>query len=216
MDDLKYPHITSPEIRAYCETYSDEEYELLKKLNERSQDTRDPKMISGQFLGRFLSLVSKMLSPKYILELGTFTGYGAMCLAEGLQTDGQLITIEKNLTYKAYADDLFLEAGIQSKITQIIGDAAEVISSLDFVFDLVFIDAAKRQYINYLELVIPKLKSGGIILADNVLWKGKVATSDNDKLGQGLHQFNEYVKNDDRLENIILPIDDGVNMIRKK
>ena len=173
-------------------------------------------MLSGSFLGRLLSMVSKMVSPKTILEIGTFTGYGTLCLAEGLQPGGTLITLEKNENLKEFYNEQLSSIGSDKTIIQKLGDAAEIIPTLNYTFDLVFMDAAKRQYRNYYDLLFDKLRPGGIIMADNVLWKGKVVTDDVDKLGKGLMLFNEYIVNDDRVDNILLPIDDGVNLIRKK
>jgi caffeoyl-CoA O-methyltransferase len=160
-------------------------------------------------------MLSKMIRPHNILELGTYTGYGTLCLSEGLQVGGTIHTIEKNRSLKGFAQDVYHKAGISDNVIQHIGDAAEIITSIDSTFDLVFIDAAKRQYIKYIDLVLPKMTSGGIILADNVLWKGKVVSDDNDKLGEGLDAFNRYVMDHPDIENIILPLDDGLNLIRK-
>jgi len=216
MPNNKYPHITSPEIRQYCELHSKKPSQNLNDLEYKSAVTEQTKMLSGKFLGRFLSMISKVINPKTILEIGTFTGYGTLCLAEGLQKGGTLITIEKNTELEGFYTDQLPSIGNDKTIIQKIGDAAEIIPSLDYTFDLIFIDAAKRQYKNYYDLLFEKIRPGGIILADNVLWKGKVVTEDVDKLGQGLMLFNEYIVNDDRVENILLPIDDGINMIRKK
>ena len=215
MTEKTFPDITSPLIEDYCKQLTSEPNAHLQEIDAMSQSTHDPKMISGAYLGRFLSMVSKMVMPKVVLEIGTFTGYGTLCLLEGIQEGGVIHTIEKNNQLKGFAQDVFVNAGVQDKIVQHIGDAAEIISDMDLSFDLVFIDAAKRQYIKYLNLVLPKMKSGGIIMADNVLWKGKVVSEENDKLGQGLDEFNKYVKDNQQVENIILPIDDGLHLIRK-
>jgi len=215
MEEKSYPNITSPEIEDYCRTLSSAPSTYLQELYDRSQNTRDPKMISGAYLGRLLSMLSKIIMPCKILEIGTYTGYGTLCLSEGIQDGGSIHTIEKNDEMRGYADDIFKKAGISNKVKQHIGDAAEIIENIDEIFDLVFIDAAKRHYIKYFDLVLPKMKSGGIIIADNVLWKGKVASDDNDKLGQGLDAFNRYVKESSQVENVILPIDDGIHLIRK-
>ncbi|MBT8231487.1 MAG: O-methyltransferase [Saprospiraceae bacterium] len=216
MDESKYPDITSKEIRAYCEKWSKEGGQHLSELQNKSEITAQTKMLSGPFLGRFLSLISKILNPQTILELGTFTGYGTLCLAEGLRDNGKIITIEKNAELKQFYSEYVTEMNPHIDIVQHIGDAAEIIPKLEDTFDLVFIDAAKRQYKNYYDLLFDKLNPGGVVLADNVLWKAKVVTKDVDKLGQGLMTFNEYIYNDDRVDNIILPIDDGINLIRKK
>ena len=216
MQDSKYPYITSPEIRKYCELHSKKPDQYLKDLEKKSAITEQTKMLSGSFLGRLLSMISKIVSPSTILEIGTFTGYGTLCLAEGLQPGGTLITLEKNENLKGFYNEQLSSIGNNKTIIQKLGDAAEIIPTLDYTFDLVFMDAAKRQYKNYYDLLFDKIRPGGIIMADNVLWKGKVVTDDVDKLGQGLMLFNEYIVNDDRVDNILLPIDDGVNLIRKK
>lgn len=216
MSDHKFPYITSPEIRTYCETHSDSQGPILAEIYERSLNTHKPQMVSGPFLGRYLSMISKIVAPKYILEVGTFTGYGTLCLLEGLQKDGKIITIEKSNDMINFSSDIFARENLQDRIVDIHGDASEVIPTLDYTFDLVFIDAAKRKYIEHYEMILPKLRPGGVILADNTLWKGKIVSSENDKLGQGLDEFNLYIKNDRRVENILVPIDDGVHFIRKR
>lgn len=215
MIEEKFPDITSPEIYDYCKTLTSDTRQDLQELEQRSMTTSDPKMISGSYLGQFLSIISKVINPKVILEIGTYTGYGTLALSRGLQKGGIIHTLEKNPKMKGFADDIFAKAGIKENVIQHIGDAAHVISEIDANFDLVFIDAAKRQYIKYFDLVIDKMSSGGIILADNVLWKGKVISSNIDKLGQGLDAFNRYIHKNENVENIILPIDDGVHVIRK-
>ena len=215
MIERKYPDITSPLIDDYCRKLCTAPSAHLQELDMMSQETHDPKMISGAYLGRLLSMVSKIVRPKVILELGTYTGYGTLCLSEGLQEGGIIYTIEKNKELQGFAEDVFAKAGIGDTVRQHIGDAAEIITHIESTFDLVFIDAAKRQYIKYLDFVLPKMKSGGIIMADNVLWKGKVVSHNNDKLGQGLDAFNKYVMENQQVENIILPIDDGLHLIRK-
>jgi caffeoyl-CoA O-methyltransferase len=215
MPEKSFPNITSPEIDAYCKALTSPQSTYIQELDIKSQGTDKPQMISGAYLGKLLSIMSKMLSPHTILELGTFTGYGTLCLSEGLQEKGVIHTIEKNPKLKGFADELFDKAGIRCQIIQHIGDAAEIIPEIDATFDLVFIDAAKRQYIKYFDLVLPKMKSGGIIIADNVLWKGKVASDDNDKLGEGLDAFNKYVMAHSEVENVLIPIDDGLHLIRK-
>ena len=218
MAENNYPLITSPEIRSYCEKHTSAPDPILDQLEEANSKLSMARMISGRYLGRFLSMISKTVAPKHILEIGTFTGYGALCLAEGLLESGKLITIEYNEEMAHYNRSYSEELGMENKIERIIGDAVEIIPQLEQTFDLVFIDAAKRKYITFYEMVLEKMPSGGVILADNTLWKGKVAESneDIDKLGLGLMAFNEHVMADDRVENILLPIDDGVHFIRKK
>lgn len=214
METDRFPDITSDVIQAYCNKYSTKVSPELQRLEDLSRSAGNIQMLSGGFLGQFLSMVSMIMQPKSILEVGTFTGYGTLCLARGLVEKGQIFTIEKNKDLQSFYAQI--EANESSKIVQLMGDASEVIQNLDLVFDLVFIDAAKRQYINYYELVLPKVRKGGVLLADNVLWKGKVVTDNNDNLGEGLDAFNKHVYKDDRVENLILPIDDGLHLIFKK
>ena len=189
----------------------------LSTLAERTKNTVGKEvMLSEAYLGRFLQFIGMIVKPKYILEVGTFTGYGAICLAQILEENGTVVTLEKDPSLKDFAKDLIEELGLTDKIDARFGDAAELIQELDFEFDLVFIDAAKRQYVNYYELILPKLRKGGIIIADNVLWKGLITNDEKDKLCEGLDNFNQHVHNDPRTENILLPIDDGINLIRKK
>lgn len=215
MQEKKWPDITSSEIDNYCKKYTSSPSKYLEELDIKSQKSSDPKMISGAYLGKYLSIISKIIRPKYILEIGTYTGYGALCLVEGLQSGGILHTIEKNPELKDYAKSIYEDAGVTHQIKCHIGDAKKIIPIIDVSFDLVYIDAAKRQYINYFDILYPNLKPGAVIIADNVLWKGKVASEDNDKLGKGLHDFNTYIKNHEGVENVIMPIDDGIHLIRK-
>jgi len=160
MSLAEFPFITSPEIRIYCEKYSGVHSNILEEIYQRSLKTQKIGMVSGPFLGRFLSMISKITMPKYVLELGTFTGYGAVCLSEGLQEGGKVITIEKNKEMMHFSTDIFERENISEKIVQLEGDAGEVIAGLDYTFDLVFLDAAKRKYIDHYELILPKLKKG--------------------------------------------------------
>lgn len=211
-----FPFITDPTLQAYCNAHSSQPSTLFEEARNLSETTGQIKLISDHFLGQYLRMMSKVLAPKFVLEIGTFTGYGTLSLMEGLQQDGVIHTIEKNKDWSEYSESNFQRSLKASQIIQHLGDAAEIIPTIDCTWDLVFIDAAKRQYTNYLNLVLPKLRKGGVILADNVLWKGKVGHPENDKLGQGLDAFNKRVYEDESLENIILPIDDGVNFIIKK
>jgi predicted O-methyltransferase YrrM len=175
-------------------------------------------MLSGHFQGRFLSMISQMIKPKYVLEIGTYTGYSAICLAEGLQADGKLITIDVNAELEELVNNHISQANLNNKIKHIIGDASEIINTLDFQFDLVFIDADKPNYPKYYELMINKIQSGSFILIDNVLWSGKVLHQkdlDKDKDTQILHSLNEAIQKDDRVENILLPVRDGLMLVRK-
>jgi len=211
-----FPHITDPAIQDYCKKYSSSLPTAFKKLEEQTYETALPIMMSGPYLGQFLRMFSIILKPERILELGTFTGYGTRCLQEGMSETGKIYTLEKSDDYDQYAEVAFGSSHRKNQIIPLKGDAAELIPKLDEQWDLVFIDAAKRQYSNYFDLVFPKLRKGGVILADNVLWKGKIVTENNDKLGEGLDLFNKKIYADERVDNIILPIDDGVNFIVKR
>jgi predicted O-methyltransferase YrrM len=174
-------------------------------------------MLSGHLQGRFLSMVSKMVRPKYILEIGTYTGYSALCLAEGLQPDGKLVTIDINEELESMCRRYFSQSPYHQQIDLRIGDAKAIIPQLNYPFDLVFIDADKENYLFYYELLIPKLPSGAFILADNVLWSGKVLDEQHkDKETQSLREFNTHILNDTRVEKLLLPVRDGVMIIRVK
>ncbi|NNF22255.1 MAG: O-methyltransferase [Saprospiraceae bacterium] len=216
MDSNTQEKITSEDIYDYCKSMSSAVPDYLNGLEEKSKSTNQLKMISGPYLGLFLGMISKIINPQYILEIGTFTSYGTICLAQGLGQDGKIVTLEKNESLKGFADEFIESSGFKNHIIQYFGDAQEIIPQLDYTFDLVFIDAAKRQYIDYYEAVIGKVRSGGIIVADNVLWKGTILDKTRDKLADGLDAFNKHVSGDSRVENIILPIDDGLHLIRKK
>lgn len=212
--------IVNPEIEKYIDSHTSEESELLSQLNRQTHlHELMPRMLSGHVQGRFLSLISKMVSPKYILEIGTFTGYSAICLAEGLQNDGELHTIDINEELKNKNSLWFKKAGYEGKIIQHIGNALEIIPVLNYDFDIVFIDADKSNYANYYNLVIDRLKSGAVILADNVLWSGKVLDNQpekTDKDTEALKEFNKLVQEDARVENVMVSIRDGILLIRKK
>ncbi len=212
----EFPHITDPVLQAYCEEHSSKPAFITEALESATEATGQYIMASGQYLGKYLQMMSMIIRPKVILEIGTFTGYGALCLREGLAKDGIIYTIEKDPKHYELAQTVFSEAPESGHIKHLLGDAGDIIADLEVELDLVFVDAAKRQYSKYFDLLFPKLRKGGVILADNVLWKGKVGHPDNDKLGQGLDAFNKKIIADDRVENIILPIDDGVNFIIKK
>ena len=208
-----------PNIALYIETFSSEEDPVLEELNRRTQwETVYPQMMSGPMQGKLLEFISRMIAPTHILEIGTFTGYASICLARGLRQNGKLITLESNDEYKKLCLEFFGKAGLSEKIELINGDALEVIPALEGPFDLVFIDADKKEYSQYYEKVIGKVKTGGYLLADNVLWDGKV-TDPPEKMDAdtvGIHAFNTMVKNDPRVEQIILPFRDGLMIIRKK
>jgi caffeoyl-CoA O-methyltransferase len=176
----------------------------------------NPNMVSGHFQGRLLEMISKMIKPDLILEIGTFTGYSAICLAKGLNEDGKLITIELNDELESFSRGYFERAGLSESIVQIIGKAQEKIPELDGKFDLVFIDGDKREYCEYFRLIKDKVKKGGFILADNVLWGGKALEYDTkDQQSKGIIEFNDMIRNEPGIENLILPLRDGLMIIRK-
>ncbi len=207
------------ELDNYCKDHTDQESPLLHELfRETFQKVLQPRMLSGRFQGRLLSMISKMVRPNNILEIGTYTGYSALCLAEGLQPNGKLVTIDKNEELEDIVLKYVAKAGLSDSITMKIGNALEIIPSLDFVPDLVFLDADKSNYVNYYELLMEKMKSGSFILADNVLWSGKVIQPLNpkDTDTSELLRFNKMVQDDPRVENVLLPVRDGLTLIRKK
>jgi caffeoyl-CoA O-methyltransferase len=209
--------IRNEEIHIYCEQHSDEENEVLAYINrDTHSNVLKPRMLSGSFQGRLLSLISNLLAPKTILEIGTFTGYSAICLAEGLGFDGKLITIEVNEELESKIQENIKKAGYEHCIELKIGNALEIIDTLDEKFDLVFIDADKLNYINYYEKVFDKVNIGGVILSDNVLWDGKVIDeSKNDATTSLLREFNLILKKDHRTQKVLLPIRDGLFVSRK-
>ncbi len=210
----------SAALQQYCEQHSSEEPEVLKKLNRFTHaKVLQPRMLSGHLQGRFLSMISKLVRPKTILEIGTYTGYSAICLAEGLQENGKLITIDVNPELEETVAHFVKEAGFEKKIQMIIGDAYQIIRSLPHSYDLVFIDADKPNYARYYDLVIDKVNPGGLILSDNVLWSGKVVDEkalEKDKDTQLLDAFNKKLQADERVECMLLPLRDGMMMARKK
>ena len=177
----------------------------------------NPNMATGHLQGKFLEFISNMIRPENILEIGTFTGYSAICLARGMKKGGNLITIELNDELTAFAHSYFCRAAVESKITQMTGRAQDIIPSLDQIFDLVYIDGDKREYTEYYKLVIDKVKPGGFILADNLIWGGKALDGDTtDPQTGGIIAFNEMIKKDSTIEKVIIPLRDGLMMIRKK
>lgn len=212
--------IISTNIQTYCDNHTQPESEVLKNLTRHTfANVLQPRMLSGHFQGRLLSMLSGMIKPKYILEIGTYTGYSAICLAEGLQEGGRLITIDVNPEQEDTIHRFIAEAGMQQKIQFIVGDAYNIIKTLPHKFDLVFIDADKPNYLKYYEQAMEVLNPGGYIIADNVLWSGKVVNETalaKDKDTQLLDAFNKHLHNDPRLEHILLPIRDGLMLGRKK
>lgn len=203
----------------YVVEHSEQEPELLQQLTrETYQKILQPIMLSGPYQGRVLSMISKLVNPKSILELGTFTGYATLCLAEGLQKDGVIHTIDINEELHDFQRKYFDKSDYGSRIIQHIGSALDIIPGLDTTFDLVFIDADKPNYSNYFHLIIDKLNSGGIILSDNVLWHGKVVEELNEKdvSTKAVLDYNTLLKEDERIETVILPIRDGLTISRKK
>lgn len=206
-------------IDEYILLHSDEEPNYLKKIN-RATHTRmiNPRMISGHIQGRVLSMFCKMIQAKTVLELGTFTGYSALCMAEAIPENGKLHTIECDDELEDFIRENFDSVEHGKKIELHIGDALSIIDTLNETFDLVFIDADKREYSAYFNAILPKLKQGGFILADNTLWDGKVLKKplENDKQTIEMIRFNEMIANDSRVEKVILPLRDGLTIIRKK
>lgn len=210
--------IINNKIEDYIEKNSSKEPQILKDLNKETYlKVLNPRMLSGHLQGRFLSIISKLIKPKKILEIGTYTGYSAICMAEGLIDNGIIHTIDINEELVSIQKKYFKKTKTTNSIIQHVGDAKEVIGKIDETFDMVFLDADKENYIKYYNLCIDKVRSGGLIIADNVLWTGKVIDpkSYDDELTQYLIDFNTIINQDDRVENIILPLRDGLNIIIK-
>ncbi|WP_375323760.1 O-methyltransferase [Flagellimonas sp. GZD32] len=210
-------HFLSTLLENYIADNSQAEPSLLTELTRETHlKVVQPRMITGHFQGRVLSMLSKLISPKYILEIGTYTGYSALCLAEGLQKEGELHTIEVNEELHQLQRKYFDKSDFGHQIVQHTGDALEVIPTLDFTFDLVFIDAQKVNYDAYFEAVIQKTKRGSVILSDNVLWSGKVVEplEKSDKATAALLAYNEKISKDPRVETVLLPIRDGLTLSR--
>lgn len=201
----------------YLEDHSSSEDPILEELYRQTHVRFvNPNMVSGHVQGKLLELISLMINPESILEIGTFTGYSAICLARGLRPGGKLITIELNDEVIAFSQSFFDRAGVASKITQLTGKAQDIIPALDLAFDLVFIDGDKREYVDYYRLIIGKVKPGGFILADNVFWGGKVFEPDtNDPQAMGIINFNEMIRKETIIDNVIIPLRDGLMLIRK-
>ncbi|MBL7931344.1 MAG: O-methyltransferase [Bacteroidia bacterium] len=200
----------------YAETHSDGESELLSKLNRETHlKVNSPRMLSGHLQGRFLSFISKMKRPDHILEIGTYTGYSALCLAEGLSEKGKLISIDPNEETMLFAKKFITNSALSSKIDLITGQAQTIIPTLKQIFDIVFIDADKKNYSLYFDLAIDKVSKGGLIIADNVLWSGKVIEQNMDAETKAIHEFNQKVAADKRLSTLLLPIRDGLMIMTK-
>ena len=210
----------SEELDTYVTNHSEEEPELLQQLTrETYQKILQPRMLSGHYQGRVLSMISKLVNPKNILEIGTYTGYSALCLAEGLQKKGELHTIDSNEELVDFQRKYFDKSEFGNQIHQHLGNALDIIPKLDNSYDLVFIDADKENYSTYFKLIIDRLNPGGIILSDNVLWSGKILNTSfkkDDTATPALITYNKLLKDDPRVETVLLPIRDGLTISRKR
>ena len=207
----------SEKLTEYISRNSNIEPEILARLNQEThQKILKPRMLSGHIQGRFLSLISKMKSPSTILEIGTYTGYGTLCLSEGLKEDGKIFTIDRNEELLKIQNKYFEESGKRDKIIQLTGNAKEILNDLNETYDLVFIDADKENYIEYFKQVSERLNKNGIIISDNVLWSGKVLDSslEKDEETNALVNFNKILNEDKRFETVILPLRDGLSISR--
>ena len=210
-------HFISQELENYIEEHSEKEPELLVALNKETyQKVLLPRMLSGHFQGRVLSMLSKLIRPVNILEIGTYTGYSALCLCEGMMENGRLHTIDIKEELVDFQRKYFNKSPWGNQIVQHLGEALDIIPSFNLKFDLVFIDADKENYLNYFELIVPKMNKGGIILSDNVLWSGKVVEEvhPNDISTKVLLEYNQLLANDPRVETVLLPIRDGLTVSR--
>jgi len=210
-------HFISEELEDYAAVHSENEPELLAALNrETHQKVLQPRMLSGHFQGRVLSMIAKLVNPQHILEIGTFTGYATLSLAEGLRTGGTLDTIDNNEELYDFQKKYFDKSQWSAQITQHLGNALEIIPNLNKKFDLVFIDADKENYPNYFKMIVPLMNKGGVVLSDNVLWSGKVLepVKPNDKSTKVLLEYNMLLKEDPRVETVLLPIRDGLTVSR--
>lgn len=207
-----------PAIEQYVQDHSSEEMKVLQELSRETQaKVLRPRMLSGHIQGIFLQMISKLIRPERILEIGTYTGYSAICLAQGLNENGILHTIDVNDELETIIRKYIDKAGLANKISLHIGNALNIIPTLKETWDLVFIDADKENYLNYYNLVFNQVKPGGWIIADNVLWSGKVVDDNEDDMEtQAIRQFNEFIHTDERVEHLLLPLRDGLMMIRKK
>lgn len=205
-------------LDVYVEEHTEEENGLLKKVNRDTHvNMVNPRMLSGHLQGRILSMLSHMIAPKYILEVGTFTGYSALCLAEGMQEDGVLDTIDVNEELEKRVRGYIHNSVYKGKIIQHIGNALDIIPTLTKKYDLVFLDADKENYLKYYPMLFDKISKGGYIVVDNVLWSGKVVECEKmDKKTQSIIDFNKFVNEDDRVQNVLFPIRDGLMILRKK
>ncbi len=206
------------QIEEYCEAHTTPETDLLYRLNRETHlKVMNPRMLSGHLQGSFLTFVSKMIKPKHILEIGTYTGYSTLCLAEGLSEDGVIDTIEIDVELEDMIRKYFSQTPLNEKINLIIGDALKLVPEISIDYDLIFIDAEKRHYTDYYKMLLPKVKKGGIMLVDNVLWNEKVVLEVNDKDfdTKEIMEFNDMVQRDNSVRNLLLPFRDGIMMIEK-
>lgn len=207
------------DINDYCENHSKKETAVLEELNRHTHvNVLRPRMLSGHLQGKLLEMLSMMIQPESVLEIGTYTGYSAICLAKGLKENGKLITIDCDEEQEDLALEFFEKAGFSDQITLKIGQALDLIPKLKESFDLVFLDADKANYLNYYQLVFDQVKRGGYIIADNVLWSGKVVEplKPGDKETKAILDFNQFVQEDPRVENVLLPFRDGLMVVKKK
>jgi caffeoyl-CoA O-methyltransferase len=208
--------LINPSLQEYAEHHTSPESAILKRVNRDTHaHVLRPRMLSGHLQGRVLSMISHMIKPGRILEIGTYTGYSAICLAEGLRPGGKIITLDINEELEDQVRKNFTDAGIVEQVDYRIGNALDIIPALTDTFDLVFIDADKENYGRYFDLVVDKVRPDGFILADNVLWSGKVVSEKPDKDTRAIIDFNRKIQEDPRVENVLLPIRDGVMLIRK-
>lgn len=204
------------ELTTYCEEHTEPQSELLYRLERETYlKTLAPQMLTGHLQGRFLALLSRLIRPRHILEIGTFTGYGSLCLVEGLHPEGLLHTIEVNPELKYLQDKYFAEAGVQDRIVQHQGNARKIIPKIEGAFDLVLIDAGKMDNSHYFDLVVDRINPGGLLLTDNVLWSGKVLHHTGDKATRTIAAFNDKVAQDPRVKSLMLPLRDGLTILQK-
>ena len=206
------------DLQQYIEDHTEHEWDLLKQINRETHlHVLKPRMLSGHLQGRVLSMLSHMIRPESVLEIGTYTGYASLCLAEGLAEEGKLITIDNNAELSIRTKAYFAKSDYSKKIDMKVGEAMAIIPTLKIKWDLVFIDADKENYSNYFELVIDKVNPGGYLIADNVLWSGKVSdSSKKDKDTEAIRSFNQLVHKDERVQNVLFPIRDGLMILRKR
>jgi predicted O-methyltransferase YrrM len=218
MEEKQINPFLDQRIENYCQTYLSEETDNLKSLNRQTHlNFVRPHMISGNWQGTFLKLISNMIKPKYILEIGTFSGYSTLCLADGLQEEGIIHTIEKEQEYEEFLQNLFQSNNLSDKVKLHIGKAIDILPTLNEEFDIIFIDADKANYPLYYDICVGKLRKGGIMIADNILWYGKVALNPmpQDKETLAINLFNKKITEDKMMENLIIPLRDGLMVGRK-